>query len=278
MRVSALAAFIDERQMILVRRTRGDPPPWTEDPILREYRFCNVHREDDRVTKWIAENWREPNQREPDLWFAMCVARLVNWPATLAWLGYPVPWRPARFVRYMRGRLAAGDKVWGGAYIVSTNGNPMLKEEYIAERVLSPLWNNRRALRPRKGQTLEDFHERLMRYDGMGSFLAGQVVADLKYVDPLLQADDWWSFAASGPGSRRGLNRVLERPVDEPWREDEWYDAIVDLTKDLIWEVSFEVGSMHMQDLQNCLCEFDKYERVRLGQGKPRAKFRGALQ
>jgi hypothetical protein len=27
---------------------------------------------------------------------------------------------------------------------------------------------------------------------------------------------------------------------------------------------------LHAQDLQNCLCEFDKYERARLGQGVPK--------
>jgi hypothetical protein len=32
---------------------------------------------------------------------------------------------------------------------------------------------------------------------------------------------------------------------------------------------------LHAQDLQNCLCEFDKYERVRLGEGRPKAKYNG---
>lgn len=29
------------------------------------------------------------------------------------------------------------------------------------------------------------------------------------------------------------------------------------------------------QDLQNCLCEFDKYERVRLGEGRPKQLYPG---
>jgi hypothetical protein len=29
-----------------------------------------------------------------------------------------------------------------------------------------------------------------------------------------------------------------------------------------------------MRDIEHCLCEFDKYERVRLGQGKPRAQYK----
>jgi hypothetical protein len=33
------------------------------------------------------------------------------------------------------------------------------------------------------------------------------------------------------------------------------------------------VGRLCAQDLQNCLCELDKYERVRLGEGKPKRRF-----
>ena len=32
---------------------------------------------------------------------------------------------------------------------------------------------------------------------------------------------------------------------------------------------------MHAQDLQNCLCEFDKYERERLGEGHPKQRYPG---
>ena len=30
---------------------------------------------------------------------------------------------------------------------------------------------------------------------------------------------------------------------------------------------------MDLSDVANCCCEFDKYERVRLGQGEPRARY-----
>src|SRR4249919_3123124 len=89
--VERLFAFIHERYMIYIRKEAEDKPPWTDDPILRDYRFCNIYREDDKVTVWIRENWRKPNSDDPDLWFAMCVARLFNLPTTLEAIGYPVP-------------------------------------------------------------------------------------------------------------------------------------------------------------------------------------------
>ena len=31
---------------------------------------------------------------------------------------------------------------------------------------------------------------------------------------------------------------------------------------------------LEMRDIEHCLCEFDKYERTRLGEGRPRAKYK----
>ena len=35
-------AYINERHRIWVKRKNNLPHPWTEDPILNEYSFCNV--------------------------------------------------------------------------------------------------------------------------------------------------------------------------------------------------------------------------------------------
>src|SRR5262245_42081973 len=82
--IERLLYFIRERERVRSRRAKGKPWPWTDNPILREYRFCNVRREDDAVTRWIAEHWRAPNADDPDIAFAMVVARFINNPETLA--------------------------------------------------------------------------------------------------------------------------------------------------------------------------------------------------
>jgi len=33
--------FAARRQAVFERRVAGDPPPWTGDPILRRFKFCN---------------------------------------------------------------------------------------------------------------------------------------------------------------------------------------------------------------------------------------------
>ena len=42
--VDRLWYWIHECHMIWVKRKLGRPKPWTRDPILQQYRFCNVFR------------------------------------------------------------------------------------------------------------------------------------------------------------------------------------------------------------------------------------------
>ena len=268
-------SFVIERHRIYESRLRGDPAPWTKDPILAEWKFCNVYRELDRVTQWIRVNWRKPNRDDPDLWFAMVVARFINWPDTLAELGYPVPWNTERFLDVLTNRKHRREKIWTGAYMVRAGPTEGQEKAEYYKGLFDYYWSQRDTIRPKKGDTLNSWHMQLGMYEGFGSFMAAQIVADVKYVEPLLSATDWETFAASGPGSRRGLNRVVGHDVKAPWTEDDWRLTLARLRAETA--PRFTVTGMqvpHAQDLQNCLCEFDKYERVRLGEGQPRSRFK----
>jgi hypothetical protein len=268
-----LLAFALEREAIRLRRAAGQPKPWTDDPILRAYRFCNIRREDDAVTIWIRQNWREPHAADPDLYFAICVARLVNWPETLAEIGWPVPWDAGYFIRIMQRRKQYGEKVYSSAYMVRGGAPGVDKAVFQANDIFSPLWKARERLRPKAGDTLNSWHMLLAQFYGLGSFLAAQVVADVKYTEPLRSAGDWFTFAASGPGSRRGLNRALGRAVNAPWTEEEWRLEHRRLGE---WfNTRWPYEPLDGQNLNNVECEFDKEERVRLGEGRPRQLYPG---
>ena len=271
-----LLRFILERHAIYRRRQEGLPKPWTRDKILQQYRFCNVYRELDTVTTWIAKAWREPHKDDPDLWFAMCVARLVNWPDTLVVLRYPIPWHPQHFIEVLERRKGLGEKVFTGAYMIHAGPDNIGKARYLAAEVLSPLWQDREKVRPVEDDRLSDFYTRLSGYKDMGSFMTGQVVADVKYVRPLLCAKDWWAWATPGPGSQRGLNRVMGNDVKAPWKRTDWQKCLGKLQEKINKKVT-EAGfpKLHAQDIQNCCCEWDKYERVRLGEGRPRSLYDG---
>lgn len=272
MRVKELVCFIKERDRIRQAKKAGKPRPWTKDPILDKFRFCNVRREDDYVTRWLRDNWYPHFSDNPDLWFAAVVARLFNYPDSLeALVSWTLPFAPEKMRSILHSRKRVGKKNFNAAYIVSTNGIAMDKVDYLVTRVLGPLWADRKKSRPGTVQTLAGYHQCLMKFDGLGSFIAAQVIADLKYIEncPLKDAPDWWTFAASGPGSRRGLNRVMRetQPVTAPWIEGVWREALSTLLSAVDRRLPKE---LHAQDLQNCLCEFDKYERARLGEGTPK--------
>ncbi|MET4493532.1 nucleotide kinase domain-containing protein [Bradyrhizobium sp. LA7.1] len=267
MNIDHATYWITEREAIRKRREQGQGPPWTSDPVLRNFRFCNVRREHDAVTRHIATTWREPNAGDPNLWFAMTLARFINLPETLDELGYPVSWDRELFVSVLSSRMRRGDRVFGPAYVIPNGGSSKPKIDYLADNILNRLWRARDHMPPEQGVTLAAYCARLMHFDGIGSFMAAQVLADLKYVEPLRSAADWTSFAISGPGSRRGLNRVMNRPPDAPWIEPAWRRAFGRFEEAIRPELQrIGLGDLHCQDLQNCLCEIDKYLRCALGQ------------
>lgn len=279
MRTDDLFYWIKERYATFLKKEAGKPKPWTEDVILSSYRFCNVHREKDKVTRWITENWRTPHAYDPYLWFALVMARLINQPASLEQIGFPGNgiWSAVDFAETCH-EIAAKGRLFNGAYIVSTNGHAMNKVDYLAQYVLQPLWDDRKGITAdlRGVEELAVAHRVLTKYNGLGSFMAAQVIADLKYVEPLSECVDWWTWAASGPGSRRGLNRVTNRPVNASCTEKEWLNQLQALhaaVQPLVKKA--KIPALHAQDLQNCLCEFDKFERVRLGEGRPKSTYPG---
>jgi hypothetical protein len=270
-----LIYWIKERISIKEKRVLGLPKPWSDDPIFQQYKFCHVLREDDRVTKWLFENWYTPNRGQHNLWFAACVARLFNWPDTLARIGFPnKPFKD--IVNYWRADLKwlrdhEEVKVFTGAYLVSTNGVKMDKIDYILDRVLTPIAQNGHP--PFPADTLESYWRFLTEFDGLGSFMAGQVIADLKFCDPVLEeASDWQDWAPLGPGSKRGLNRVFERPLEKGVTQQQANKEFIEL-RDYVRDVSGIHLSVH--NLQNCLCETDKYLRLKNNEGSVRSKYNG---
>lgn len=282
-----LLNFMMERHNIYLRRAAGKPAPWTTDPILARYKFCNVYRELDRVTVWIRENIREPFADDPQLWFMLCIARQINWPPTLrALIKIPGAWpKDARWFwsearEVMRYLARRGDKIYTGAYMLNANAGAKLgkakgefdKPQVTCRLVLQSVWEARAKIAPQMCGTLAEAHAALLPYHGWGSFVAAQVVADLKFAPALRDAPDWWTWCAPGPGSRRGLNRLFGRSLTARIAPAEWLRTI-DALRDAV-NSKWEYDPLCAQDVQNCLCEFDKYERARTGEGSPKTLFR----
>jgi hypothetical protein len=295
--IDRLVRWVREREAIRARKERGDAFPWTDDPILREWRFCNVRREDDRVTRWIDANIRRPHASHPHLWLMLCAARQINWPGTLAFLMgdpdgaveermYPSAWpdspsfEPSEMGEAMDDIASMGMKVFTGAYIITapqTKGSK--KTTHVAEVTLGALWRDREKFAShlegtRTGvgpATLRNTAGLLQQYSGWGPFLAHQAVVDMRHTPLLSGAPDAETWTAAGPGSTRGLNRLLgHAAIERPFAEMVFLREVTMLREVIRCRTGM---SLDASDVQNCLCEFDKYERVRLGEGEPRARY-----
>lgn len=277
-----LLQFMMERHLVHLRRSTGAPPPWTEDQILRKYRFCNVYRELDKVTIWIREHIREPYRDHPNLWFMLAIARQINWPETLqelmdenAWPTRTWDWQRARKV--MLARQARGEQVYTGAYMLNAHGtaptDPKDKAFFTCKLVLDSVWQARKKVIPELSSTLQQAWKSFLPYHGWGPFTSYEVVSDLRFTRYLWNAPDVYTWACAGPGALRGLNRLhgrsLNDKIAEPVREmRRVHDYIYDC-----WPSNWP--RLELREIEHSLCEFDKYERVRLGEGQPRSRYNG---
>ena len=265
-RVEDFNDFMIERHNIFIRKEiNNEPYPWSNDSILTEYSFCNVYRELDRVTIWIRENWREPYADHPNLPFAMAMARQINWPDTLEEIGFPIEWRPDHVKTIMQERMAKKQKVYTGAYMLTgTLGGT--KIEQTVDKILTPLY----AKFPCDFSSLENSWKSFLPYAGFSDFMSYEVVTDLRHTKWLEKAPDIMTWANPGPGAMRGLNRIFGRPLDSKQKKPFFIQEM----RDLLALLNNTPLLLEMRDIEHCLCEFDKYERTRLGQGRPRSRYK----
>lgn len=259
-----LAYWINEREAMRQRRAAGMPAPWGYDPHMTNVRYCNVHREHDKVTVYIRNSGVYSGGTVP-VWVVV-LARMVNRISSLEALKPHVLAQDLDAVKATLKLLRGQDRtIWGNAYTISTCGKSMDKVDYVIDHVVravkQPLfvWDS-----------LASAHAQLMQVDGLGSFLAAQVVADLKNTPQhgLKTASDWATWCAQGPGSLKGLTAYFGRSITPA----NFNAAIARCYQQTLPLVAPYVGELHMQDFQNCLCEFSKYCRVSEG-GKARNNY-----
>lgn len=281
-----LIEWIAERESIRKKKEAGLPPPYTEDPIFQTYRFCNVRRRDDRVSRWLIQNvLTEANLAVDTRQFIMFAAfcRWCNWPPTIAEIMrrelFPSPkikWKQVVkvFTEFKANRL----KAWTGAYMVTARGcaEGESKADFIVEKVIHQGMKKALSAIERALQT----HSRrevwlaLKSLSNFGSFMAGQCVDDLSYTSLLSGATDTNTWAPQGPGSLRGFNRILGLPLKTKHSEEEWCAQLQIWRQQMIETLGSEYETVDLMSCQNCLCEFDKFQRTKLGEGRPRSKYR----
>jgi hypothetical protein len=269
--IEELAYWINERSRIHYVKEQGYPKPWSDDPIFQVTYFTNIHREWDKTTKFIRAKYASYRPEDDMFEFNIVISRLVNRIESLALMPYYHSYDPEQIISDWLAIQAENGKFWGGAYLVSTNGATMPKITYIVENVLGPFMNTREPLcRGYPTPSLASAYTALRGCNGLGSFMSAQILADLKNTlgHPLSHASDFQTWAAPGPGSIRGLAWALGYQTPQ--------SRFLEHLGNLKAIVEARIPKMDAQDFQNCLCEFDKYMRIKEGTGRSKRKYDGA--
>ena len=76
--------FACERQNIFLKKLNNLPAPWTDDEILRTYKFCNSYRVNDRVSQYLLKNVIYNNKKytKETMLFRIILFKLFNKEST----------------------------------------------------------------------------------------------------------------------------------------------------------------------------------------------------
>lgn len=260
-----------ERYAINLKRMAGLPrEEWTQDPIYQKWRFCNVHREDDKTTIWVRENLRV-HLSGVDVARAMFVFRWFNRIETGEAIKHILLDR--RWDRKEAQKcLRDVSPVVTGAYMIRTpegfskmNGVlEMLERQLPRVEEIVGQWPS--------GYTLQGAWSDFVEKIPMGPFMAYEVISDLRWTDLLYSAPDIMTWANAGPGCAHGLGRVVygdsrhyHRHSPEDQQEmNSFMCEILSMSRDSqFWPQDWK--PWEMREVEHWCCEFDKYRRGMIG-------------
>jgi len=265
--------FAAERHRILQRRLAGDPPPWTSDPILREFKFTNTFRAADRVSQYMIRDVCyhgepcTPTDRLFQITAFRTFSRPATWEAVRGYLGrYPVleDLASGAFTAALEHARALNGGLYTAAFILcATNAYGQLAKHLNHVELWRHMFlQDRLGGKLAAAGSLREVYDLLRAYPLMGDFMSYQTAIDIGYSDLAPFGED--GFTVAGPGALRGVRKVFEStgsytPADVvAWMADHQEDEFARLGLDFggLWG-----RPLQLIDCQGLFCETDKYCR-----------------
>ena len=277
--------WIEERHNIFLKKESGKPKPWTDDEVLQNYFFTNPFRENDKVTRWFAKSFRDRLDEDEmvELIFGTVCFRWFNYIPTgeiLIKENLLKRWNLGRALRILKAVRDKGEQVFTGAFMINSRGG-VGKLKNICERITN-VWKDREGIADDISQenTLQAVHKILTRYEGLGGFMAYEVVTDLRHTFVLRDATDIMTWCNPGPGAIRGICRIEGIPfakgnnASSPKKPQNILDLMNDLRKYANKNLP-SLAPFEMRDIEHSLCEYDKYCRALEGDGRMKRTYQG---
>ena len=265
--------FASERQQMFARRVAGEPGPWTEDPILREFKFCNVFRAADRVSQYMIRDvcyHDEPCTPEDRLFQIVAFrtfSKTVTWQAVRDVLGrYPVLDNLAdgSFTSALDQARQRNGGLYTGAFILCATDayGQSAKHRNHVELFRHMFLHDQLGQRLLDARSLRDVYGLLHGYPLMGDFMSYQTTIDLNYSALIGFSEN--EFTQAGPGALRGIRKCFANLGDYTpaeivlWMTERQHDEFARLGLPFggLWG-----RPLHAIDCQGLFCETDKYCR-----------------
>lgn len=302
--------FVTERYKIHIRKDfLKQKAPWTNNPILLQYKFCNIRREHDRQSQYLIKNIStNPCLSLEDKIVNSFYFRAWNNWNTMKDLGGPWPAKSLyslqmkKQVRPIYKQLAAEEpdrKWWSSAYNQGGTKqawryadlrNKSTKEEDIPLRVfhLGPwLKSHDTASRLMKAPNQYEAFCIIKEIQGFSDFLAYQIFVDLTYINEFPFSEN--EFVVAGPGCKKGLDYLFDdydgmSPEEALFwlrnNVDSLFSQVAEDNK-RSWDPEALFSDLpeydrcfNIMSLENCMCELSKYIRTIEGNGRPRVKYK----
>ena len=267
--------FAYERQNIFIKKLNGDKPPWTNDPILNKYKFCNSYRVNDRVSQYLLKNiiYNGKTYTKEDMLFRIILFKLFNKESTWELLLKEFneitlsTFNIKEYSKVLTHAIENNIKIYNDAYISCAtksfgydrkhdNHLALLNKMFVLDKIQNKIL---------KCTNMEQAFNIIKSYPLIGNFMAYQLVTDINYSNIVNWKED--EFTVAGPGSIRGIKKCF---IDKGNLSNEdiiryMYNNQEEEFKRL--NLNFKtIGNRKLQliDIQNIFCELDKYCREKV--------------
>lgn len=266
--------FAYERQKAFEARAAGQPGPWSDDPIIARYKFCNVYRAADRVSQYMIRDvcYNDQPDAPSDRLFQIVAFRIFSNIATWESLRHKLGHSPiiddlvdGSFERALCETKAENRTLYTGAFILcATNAYGRRLKHLNHVELLKDMFVNRALGRQiLEATSLRYIYDLVHGFPLMGDFMSYQIAIDLNYSDLVNFSEN--DFTQAGPGAMRGIKKVfidtngLSPAQVIMWMVDHQQEEFARLGYDF---KGLRGRPLHAIDAQGLFCETDKYCRV----------------
>lgn len=265
--------YASQRQAMFEQRVAGSPPPWTTDPILDSYKFCNVYRAADRVSQYMIRDvcYHDEDCAAHDRVFQIVAFRTFSkidtWRSVRDYLGrYPTldDLATGSFTAALDHTAATNGGLYTGAFILCAtdaygqgrkhlNHVELWRHMFLADNLADQIL---------EAGSLHQVYDLLHGYPLMGDFMSYQTAIDLNYSALLNFSEN--AFTQAGPGALRGIRKCFVDLGDyTPTDVIKW---MVERQSDEMNRLGLPFHglygrALHAIDCQGLFCETDKYCR-----------------